>query len=189
MSARTSRVAARDATCPQPQPARHAMRFNGFDGVGRTCRCKAALLPHPGAQEITIKPDRCDEQGLDHRAIRHNKASASRRTRRFKAVRLQGSTRTTRRKTRSPGGSSARRWRKASRSTRLIALRVTARGACRFGTIRPNRAGVVAATRGRETTNIAPLATRGPCKAKAYSEGRCSRAAGGKSDGMAIGPS
>src|SRR5690606_6952201 len=156
MPALTPGMATADPPGPQPEPAHRPMRLDGLDGIGRTGRREPALLAHPGAEKIPVEPDRGDQQRAHHDAIRVSKASASARTWRFRAVRLAAGGRLTRRNTRTPSGSPARRKRKASRRTRLMALRVTARGAWRLGTISPSRAGPWASPRGLETTNKAP---------------------------------
>src|SRR5690606_39630530 len=105
VSARAAWMAAGDAPRAQPQSPHYPVGFDGLDRIGRARRGEAALLPHPGAEKITVEADRGDEQRAHHGAIRARSASASVRTWRFSAVRLRAGGRFTRRQTKSPSGS------------------------------------------------------------------------------------
>lgn len=159
------------------------MCFNGFYCVVGTGRRKAATSADPGAEEIPVEPDGGYKQRLDHLMARFNRASISLRTRVLSSVSVNGPTLECRRNTRSRAGSSCRFCRNASRMTRLMAFRVADFAAKRLAMTSPSlaQAGSVPSvgSRGVVTTNNAPLASRLPLRADAYSEGRCRRAAAG----------
>lgn len=176
-------MATRNAPHSQPEPDQRTPFFNSFDCVTGTSGCKATASTNPRTKKIPVKPDGSNEQRLDHYIARFNKTSISPRTRALSSVRVNGPTLECRRKTRSRTGSSCRFCRKASRMTRLIAFRVTDFAANRLAMTRPSLAQVISVSTGRSrgvvTTNNAPLASRLPFRADAYSEGRCRRAAAG----------
>src|SRR5690606_29682223 len=167
------------AARPQPKTLQRPMLFDGLYRIERTAWGESAAPADPGAQEIPVEADRSDQQGPDHCKARWSRASASLRTCFLSSVRLRGSILLWSLKTRSQAGRSPRFCRKASRMTRLMALRTTALAAKRLAMMSPSRAHAAASwpeeRRGVITTNNAPLARRFTVSAAACSWGRCKR--------------
>lgn len=172
-------IATAYAASGQPQAFEGAVGFNRFDGIGGTAGSEAALPADPGAQEETVEPDRCNQEFLEHGKARWKCASASARTCRFSSLSDTSGALPCSRMTKSRGGSCRRSWRKVSRTTRLMVLRVTARAAWRLGITSPSRLWPAALSTDVRTSK-APRATRLPLSAGANSSGLCSLAEGGK---------
>src|SRR5450830_1901521 len=169
-AARMPGMAFAEAAHRQPRAARGAMGLDRLDRVMRAAGIKAAALAQHGREQQLVGPQQQDEQAFhgadagaggggaelaalamrswraDSFACCANRRATSSRTAVFRAVLVAGPflalTGRARRTMQSSAGSAL--CRNSSRVTRLIVLRVTARGAKRLATTTPSRAWVSA---------------------------------------------
>ena len=180
----------------KPQAGNRSVRLDRLNRIRRACWCEAAVPSQQRADEVLVHPYRGDQQVLecclDHCRTRSSNSSASVRINSRSAASDEFRTVPCSRNTRSRGGSACRFCRKASRTTRLIVLRVTARAANRFATITPSRAVAAVASlapvarRGELTVSNVPLASCLPLSARLNSAGRCRRAEAGNVARMGV---
>src|SRR5690606_6684115 len=73
-------MAATQPAHAQPKPLQGSMPFNRLDRINRAGGGEPAIVPDPRADEVPVKADRGNEQGLDHDVCtRSSKDSASAR--------------------------------------------------------------------------------------------------------------
>lgn len=146
-SSRVPRMTPHQATGNKPQPPGRTMAGDRLAGVLRTAGIKTARLPQPGTQQALVEPEEEDEEA-DHRVSLSRSATNSARTAACAGREKLRCTRTTR----SRLSAAVLERRKASRNTRRMRLRFTARGATRRAT--------TMAARGRPSSLGLPKTTR-----------------------------